>query len=36
MTDAGNAAWPSRRHHTGHDGLSEETAQTPGMRRYEA
>ena len=36
MTDAGNAAWHSRLHHTGHDGLSEETAQTPGMRRYEA
>ena len=36
MTEAGNAAWHSRLHHTHHDGLSEETAQTSGMRRYEA
>jgi uncharacterized RmlC-like cupin family protein len=34
--DAGTAAWHRRLHHTPHDGLSEETAQTPGMRRYEA
>jgi uncharacterized RmlC-like cupin family protein len=32
----GTAAWHRRLHHTGHDQLSEETAQTPGMRRYEA
>lgn len=32
----GTAAWHRRLHHTGRDGLSEETAQTPGMRRYEA
>ena len=35
-TDQGTAAWHRRLHHTGHDHLSEETAQTPGMRRYEA
>ena len=34
--DAGTAAWHARLHHTGRDGLSEDTAQTPGMRRYEA
>jgi uncharacterized RmlC-like cupin family protein len=34
--DAGTAAWHGRLHHTGHDHLSEDTAQTPGMRRYEA
>jgi uncharacterized RmlC-like cupin family protein len=34
--DAGTAAWHARLHHTGHDELSEETAQTPGMRRFEA
>ena len=33
---AGNAVWHARLHHTAHDRLSEETAQTPGMRRYEA
>ena len=33
---AGTAAWHAKLHHTGHDGVSEETAQTPGMRRYEA
>jgi uncharacterized RmlC-like cupin family protein len=32
----GTAAWHRRLHHTGHDQLSEDTAQTPGMRRYEA
>jgi uncharacterized RmlC-like cupin family protein len=32
----GTAAWHRRLHHTGHGSLSEETAQTPGMRRYEA
>jgi uncharacterized RmlC-like cupin family protein len=35
-TDEATAAWHRRLHHTGHDHLSEETAQTPGMRRYEA
>jgi uncharacterized RmlC-like cupin family protein len=34
--DAGTAAWHARLHHTAHDDLSEETAQTPGMRRFEA
>ena len=34
--DAGTEAWHRRLHHTGHDELSEDTAQTPGMRRYEA
>lgn len=33
--DDGTAAWHRRLHHTGHDRLSEDTAQTPGMRRYE-
>ncbi|MGH2851358.1 MAG: cupin domain-containing protein [Solirubrobacteraceae bacterium] len=33
---AGTAAWHRRLHHTGHDHLGEDTAQTPGMRRYEA
>jgi uncharacterized RmlC-like cupin family protein len=33
---AGTAAWHVALHHTRHDELSEETAQTPGMRRYEA
>lgn len=33
---AGTAAWHRRLHHTGHDQLSEDTALTPGMRRYEA
>ncbi len=32
----GTGAWHRRLHHTGRDELSEETAQTPGMRRYEA
>jgi uncharacterized RmlC-like cupin family protein len=31
-----NAAWHRQLHHTGHDQLSADTAQTPGMRRYEA
>jgi uncharacterized RmlC-like cupin family protein len=35
-SEAGTAAWHRRLHHTGHDHLSEDTAQTPGMRRYEA
>jgi uncharacterized RmlC-like cupin family protein len=35
-TEEGTAAWHLRLHHTRRDGLSEETAQTPGMRRYEA
>jgi uncharacterized RmlC-like cupin family protein len=35
-TEDANAAWHRRLHHTGHDGLSQETAQTPGMVRYEA
>jgi uncharacterized RmlC-like cupin family protein len=34
--DAGTAAWHARLHHTAHDDLSEDTAQTPGMRRFEA
>jgi uncharacterized RmlC-like cupin family protein len=34
--DAGTAAWHAKLHHTAHDQLSEDTAQTPGMRRYEA
>ncbi|HEY1778107.1 MAG TPA: cupin domain-containing protein [Solirubrobacteraceae bacterium] len=34
--DAGTAAWHRHLHHTGGDELSEDTAQTPGMRRYEA
>jgi uncharacterized RmlC-like cupin family protein len=33
---AGNAAWHRQLHHTAGDQLSEDTAQTPGMRRYEA
>jgi uncharacterized RmlC-like cupin family protein len=32
----GTAAWHRRLHHTDRDRLSEDTAQTPGMRRYEA
>ena len=32
----GTAAWHRRLHHTARDQLSEDTAQTPGMRRYEA
>src|SRR5437764_10682840 len=32
----GTAAWHRHLHHTEHDELSEETAQTRGMRRYEA
>jgi len=32
----GTDAWHRRLHHTGHEQLSEDTAQTPGMRRYEA
>ncbi|HEV8153899.1 MAG TPA: cupin domain-containing protein [Gaiellales bacterium] len=35
-SDAGNAAWHRQLHHTGSNELSEDTAQTPGMRRYEA
>ena len=34
--DAGTEAWHAPLHHTRHDELSEDTAQTPGMRRYEA
>ena len=34
--DQGTDAWHRRIHHTGHEELSPETAQTPGMRRYEA
>jgi uncharacterized RmlC-like cupin family protein len=33
---AGDAAWHFHLQHTGHDELSEETTQTPGMRRFEA
>jgi uncharacterized RmlC-like cupin family protein len=35
-TSEGTAAWHRRLHHTGHGELSEDTSQTPGMRRYEA
>lgn len=35
LTD-GTAAWHVMLHHTRYDELSEDTAQTPGMRRYEA
>lgn len=35
-SEPGTAAWHRRLHHTGHDHLSEDTAQTSGMRRYEA
>ncbi len=34
--DAGTAAWHFKLHHTHSDDLDEDTAQTPGMRRYEA
>ena len=34
--DEGTRAWHARLHHTPHDGLSSDTAQTPGMTRYEA
>ena len=34
--DAGTAAWHIKLHHTRSDDLDEDTAQTPGMRRYEA
>jgi uncharacterized RmlC-like cupin family protein len=34
--DNGTAAWHRKLHHTGHHELSGETAQTPGMQRYEA
>ena len=33
---AGTAAWHRRLHHTGPGQLSQDTAQTQGMRRYEA
>lgn len=35
-TDAGTQAWHRHLHHTESGGLSPDTAQTPGMRRYEA
>jgi uncharacterized RmlC-like cupin family protein len=35
-TTPGNAAWHRQLHHTGSHELSDDTAQTPGMRRYEA
>jgi uncharacterized RmlC-like cupin family protein len=35
-SEAGNAAWHRHLHHTAGDDLTEDTAQTPGMRRYEA
>jgi uncharacterized RmlC-like cupin family protein len=35
-TDAGTEAWHRQLHHTRPDGLSQDTAQTPGMCRYEA
>jgi len=34
--DPATAAWHRHLHHTGGDDLSEDTAQTPGMRRFEA
>jgi uncharacterized RmlC-like cupin family protein len=34
--DEGTAAWHRDLQHTPHDQLSEETTQTPGMRRFEA
>jgi uncharacterized RmlC-like cupin family protein len=34
--DEGTRAWHSRLHHTPHDGLSADTAQSAGMQRYEA
>jgi uncharacterized RmlC-like cupin family protein len=34
--DPGTSAWHVALHHTRSDELSEDTAQTPGMRRYEA
>jgi uncharacterized RmlC-like cupin family protein len=34
--DPGTSAWHFKLHHTRHDELSEDTGQTPGMRRYEA
>jgi uncharacterized RmlC-like cupin family protein len=34
--DPGTAAWHFKLHHTRDGELSEDTAQTPGMRRYEA
>jgi uncharacterized RmlC-like cupin family protein len=34
--DPGTAAWHFKLHHTRKDELSENTGQTPGMRRYEA
>ena len=34
--DPGTAAWHRALKHTPSDGLSEDTAQTPGMRRFEA
>jgi uncharacterized RmlC-like cupin family protein len=34
--DAGTAAWHGTLRHTPQAGVSEETAQSPGMRRYEA
>src|SRR4051794_37692100 len=36
MSEDGTAAWHRRLHHTRHGELSEETAQTSGMRRSEA
>jgi uncharacterized RmlC-like cupin family protein len=35
QTADGTAAWHRRLHHTGHDRLTSDTAQTPGMQRYE-
>ena len=32
----GTAAWHRKLHHTPHDQLTKDTAQTPGMTRYEA
>ena len=35
-SSAGTAAWHRQLHHTPPDQLSQDTAQTPGMQRYEA
>jgi uncharacterized RmlC-like cupin family protein len=35
QTADGTAAWHRRLHHTGRDHVTTDTAQTPGMRRYE-
>jgi uncharacterized RmlC-like cupin family protein len=34
--DEGTRAWHEKLHHTPHESLSSDTAQTPGMQRFEA